>query len=305
MDTLKAILKKIFCLPPLPTVILSLFGYIFLILVAGFDVQAVALQHASYLASAYALCITITGFRYLPEAFGRFKGYLAGHFIVRKIRSTRLGEMYLSDVYFRARVSLHAGLTINLVYIAIKLSVGISCRSVWFISLTVYYLLLAVMRFSLVLYADHHQTGNDTYAEFRRYRACGIMLLLMNQALALIVIIIVRQNYGFEYPGNLIYVMALYAFYAVITAVINIVKTRRHQSPVLSAAKAVDLVVAMVAILSLETAMLSQFGGDDPMFRRGMTGSTGGAVCTIVIVMAIYMICRANINLKTKKTKGE
>lgn len=76
-------------------------------------------------------------------------------------------------------------------------------------------------------------------------------------------------------------------------------KTRRYKSPILSAAKVINLVAAMVSILSLETAMLAQFGGDDdPLFRQVMTGATGGAVCTIVIGMAVYMIWGANNNLK-------
>ena len=74
---------------------------------------------------------------------------------------------------------------------------------------------------------------------------------------------------------------------------------QEDKSPILSAAKAINLVAAMVSILSLETAMLAQFGGDDdPLFRQVMTGATGGGVCTIVIGMAIYMIWRANKNLK-------
>ena len=45
--------------------------------------------------------------------------------------------------------------------------------------------------------------------------------------------------------------------------------------------------------------MLTQFGGDDdPAFRRTMTGAVGGGVCTIVIGMAVFMIYRANKELK-------
>ncbi len=139
----------------------------------------------------------------------------------------------------------------------------------------------------------------DERLELLRYRLCGFVLLIMNQALTVLVVFIVHQNKGFDYPGLLIYAMALYAFYAVITATVDVVKTRREKSPILSAAKAINLVAAMVSILSLETAMLAQFGGnDDPMFRKVMTASTGGGVCTIVIGMAIYMIWRANKNLK-------
>ena len=130
--------------------------------------------------------------------------------------------------------------------------------------------------------------------DIRRYRLCGIMLLLMNQALMGIVIYMVRNNRGFDYPGLLIYAMATYSFYAVITAVINLVKFRKYESPVLSAAKAINLVAAMVSILSLETAMLAQFGGDDaPEFRQIMTACVGGGVCVIVIGMAAFMIWRS------------
>lgn len=135
--------------------------------------------------------------------------------------------------------------------------------------------------------------------EIHRYRLCGLMLLIMNQALAGIVIFMVHQNKGFDYPGLLIYAMALYSFYSVITAVIKLVKFRKHGSPILSAAKAINLVAAMVSILSLETAMLAQFGGnDDPLFRKAMTGATGGSVCTIVIGMAIFMIWKSTKQLK-------
>ena len=58
----------------------------------------------------------------------------------------------------------------------------------------------------------------------------------------------------------------------------------------------------MVSVLSLETALLAEFGGDDdPEFRNIMTGATGGGVCTIVIGMAIYMIWQANKALKQTK----
>jgi uncharacterized membrane protein YfcA len=99
------------------------------------------------------------------------------------------------------------------------------------------------------------------------------------------------------YPGLLIYAMALYAFYAVITAVINVIRFRRHGSPIHSAAKMISLTAALVSMLSLETAMISQFGGDDG-FRMIMTSISGGVVCTFVLAMAIYMIVRSTRFLK-------
>ena len=295
MEKFKKILKKIFCLPPLPTIVAALLGYGFVIAVAVFHIQKPILQYASYAASAYALIVTITGFVYINTAIGGVRKFISDHPLMKKFRSTKVGEKYMTNVRFRAGVSLYQGFFVNLLYIVMKLVSGIMYRSLWFIALAVYYILLAVMRFMLV----RRLNVQDEAAELHRYRLCGIMLLFMNQALTGIVVFMVQQNRGFDYPGLLIYAMAAYSFYAVTIAIINIVKTRRHKSPILSAAKAINLVAAMVSILSLETAMLTQFGGDDdPLFRQVMTGATGGGVCTIVIGMAIYMIWRANKNLK-------
>ena len=154
------------------------------------------------------------------------------------------------------------------------------------------------MRFMLLQRRKKNRHKTPMEVEIYRYRLCGIILLLMNQALAGIVIFMVHQNKGFDYPGMLIYAMAAYSFYSVITAVINIVKFRKHGSPVMSAAKAINLVAASVSILSLETAMLAQFGGDDETFRAVMTGATGGGVCLIVIGMAVYMIWRSTRQIR-------
>ena len=203
-------------------------------------------------------------------------------------------ERFLTDFRFRAGVFLGINFFINFLYIVMKLVSGIYYRSAWFIALAVYYILLALIRLMLL----HRVNTRDERMELRRYRLCGIMLLLMNQALVGIIVFMVHQNRGFNYPGVLIYAMALYSFYAVIMATINVTRSRRQESPVFSAAKAIDFVAALVSLLSLTTAMLARFGGDgDPMFRRVITALEGGVICVIMILMAIYMIVRTSRKL--------
>ena len=302
MDRFKRILKKIFVLPPVPTVVVALFGYAFVIAVTVFGINIPAVEYLSYLASAYALIVTITG---LPRMRAYIKSVKKRFFdlsAVKRIKETKYGGKYFDDIRFRAKVSLYCGLLINVLYIAVKMFSGIYYRSVWFAALAIYYILLAVMRFMLIRREKRYAERSEIEIELRRYRACGITLLIMNEALAGIVIFMVYQNRGFDYPGLLIYAMAMYSFYAVISAVVNLVKFRKHGSPVLSASKTITLIAAMVSMLSLETAMLSRFGSNDtPQFRAIMTGATGGGVCTIVICMAVYMIVKANKNLKKLK----
>ena len=61
----------------------------------------------------------------------------------------------------------------------------------------------------------------------------------------------VRTNSGFSYPGSIIYLSALYTFYTLAVAVVNLVKFRRLGSPILSAAKVLNLISAMMSILGL------------------------------------------------------
>lgn len=208
---------------------------------------------------------------------------------------------YHEDMAYRAEVSLYASLVISLLYAIIKLISGILFHSVWFGTLAGYYLLLVELRFALLDCIRSRKHPNPL-SEWRRYRLCGGMLLVMNQALTVMVALMVYRSNGFVYPGSLIYLMAMYTFYAVFIAVRNLLLFRRADSPVLAASKAVTLVTALVSVLFLETAMISQFGDSgDASFRQLMTGVTGYVVCLTVLVMAIYMMIHATGRIRAMR----
>lgn len=298
MQRMIDILKKIFKLPPIPAILIAVPSFVLVIYVLANNINNTVISYVAYTLSAYAMVIMITG---MAEMIRLIRRGIGNHPFIKKALSIPLLEKYFKEVEFRTETSLYQGLVINLLYVALKLGAGIYYRSIWFGSLAVYYLLLAVMRFSLL----HHVRSreDDRVSEWKRYRFCGIILLFMNQALAAIVVIVVKQNQGFEYAGFLIYAMAFYTFYAVIMSVINVVKFRKYGSPVMSAAKVINLTAASVSMLSLETAMLAQFGEDDVMFRQVMTSATGAGVCAIVLGMAVFMIAKSTKILKNRKKR--
>ena len=295
MERLKTILKKLFFLPPWLTVLIAVPCFAFVSVMLVMEEHSV-LSYVSYMLSAYALIITVTGITDIVRAFRQGVNSMP---FLRKVRSIPAGAKYLDDSVFRAEVSLYGGLLINLLYVVVKLVSGIYYRSLWFIALSAYYVFLSLMRFLLLHHVRRSAIGKEFESEFRRYRLCGIMLFGLNLALCAIVTLVVVWNQGFEYGGYLIYVMAMYAFYTMITSVIHVIGFRKYKSPVLSAAKVINLTAALVSMLSLETAMIAQFDTtNDPTFRRTMTAVTGFAVCVFVLSMAVYMIVRANKALK-------
>ena len=216
MERFKRIGRKLI-FPPLAVVLVSvpvsavLLVYIFM---TGREESPIA--YPSFALSAYALSILCA--RIARSAGAVKKG------VQTAIHSHPVTHRYFSDVSYKVHVSLYLSLGLNLLYAAMKLFYGAYYRSVWFGTLAVYYILLAVMRFLLLHHVSRTGIGVDAVSEFRRYRLCGIILVLMNIALSGVVVLVVRKNEGFEYAGYLIYVMAMYAFYNVIMAVRNVLK---------------------------------------------------------------------------------
>lgn len=301
IENIKRIMKRIFFLPPVPTLLIAIPSYGLVIYALMVESVNPAVAYFAYVLSAYALIITVTG------AIGIIYWIRTGiesHPFVRKMLSIPLLHRYVKEDVFRAESALYLGFLINFLYAGIKLFSGIHYKSVWFGTLAVYYILLAFMRFSLLHHVrTRNKAGNDKIASWRRYRLCGMILLFMNWALMGIIVLVIHQNSGFEYPGVLIYVMALYTFYATIMAVRNVIKFRKYGSPVLSAAKVINLTAALVSMLSLETAMLTQFGrADDAEFRQIMMAVTGFGVSVIVLGMAVYMMIHATKTIKFMKS---
>lgn len=230
-----------------------------------------------------------------------FPGYYRS--LKQKIGNNQFGNKYMTDVAYRTHLSLYLSLGINLLYVAVNLFTGIWYRSLWSITLAAYYIILAAMRFLLLRFVGRVGIKKDRVKELRRSRLCGMILMTVNLALSGVVALVIAQNKGFEYPGMLIYVMAMYAFYVTTHSIVNLFKYRKYNSPVMSTAKSISLAAALVSMLSLETAMLSQFGAENttPHFEQIMVGATGAGVCAIVVAMSVYIIVRTNKELHKLK----
>lgn len=297
MDRLHKFINTVFFLTPVKTVIIAIPSYLLVIFVLTNNIQNVAISSAAYLLSAYALIITITGIIRCVQMIRKKELPL----LLKKAISIPIPVVgrLLSEHTFRTQAALYPGFFINVIYVIWKLVFGIYYKSAWFISLALYYFVLAWMRLSLIRPFAEKEGEKRKKAELKRYRFCGASLFIINIAFTGIVVLAVTEDNGFSYPGYMIYVMAMYAFYAVITAVINLVKYRKYGNPILSAAKVISLTTAMVSMFSLESAMLAQFAdASQTAFKKIMIECTGGVICVIVIGMAVYMMFRSTKEIR-------
>ena len=242
-----------------------------------------------YCMSAY--CLTIWELP-LPRMFRKAKAN-----IMHWLTGMAFGRNYIGDLVFRGSVGLYSGMATNFFYVVFRIFVGIRYASVWFLTIAIYYLLLAIMRLSLIL----SYRNRNMKSELRCYRRTAWLLFLLNIPMGGMIVLMVLTDSGYSYPGYVIYLSALYTFYTIILAIVNLVKFRKLGSPILSAAKVLNFVAALMSLLGLQTAMISQFSTEGEAFRRRMNAITGGGVWFSVILIAVYMLLHSR---KMKEVKS-
>lgn len=273
--------------PPLPLILFltALSGYgLWQVFSTGQETSFLA--YGSYAFSFYTLTVLcLYSILVLPKKLPLWK---------QRLHRVPFFHRYSTDRMFRAKCSLHLSLSLNLIHVAVQLFQWYGQRSWWFLVLGGYYSILSIMRFLLAGYVQKHTIGADLTAEWKRSRTCGWILLLVNLSLSGAVLMMLYQNRGYHYGQYTIYAIALYTFYAVIHAVVEIFKTRHQGSPVLATAKCVSLSAALVSLLNLESGMLSQFGADmSPAAHWLFIALTGAGISVVILLLSGNLILRA------------
>lgn len=244
-----------------------------------------------YCMSAYSLTIWLSA---LPRLIKEMKTAIMTSRFMRKVSSSKITGRYLNDLAFRGNVSIYQGMAVNAFYVVFRIVAGIRYASVWFISMAVYHLVIGGLWAYLVVCYRRR----DPELERRCYHTTAWLIFLLNIPMGGMIVLMVRTNSAFSYPGSIIYLSALYTFYTMVTSVLNLVKFRKLGSPILSAAKVLNFIAAMMSILGLQTAMISRFSENGESYRKMMNAITGGFVYGIVILIAVIMLLHSR---KTRK----
>ncbi len=216
---------------------------------------------------------------------------------------TRFTSRLMEDIAYRTVVLTHVTLAMNILLALAKAAAGWYFASAWLMSLADYYIILCVARFLLLRNHRKLDALEDEQErrlhELRAYRLSGVLLIIMTAVLQAIVIMIVREGQGFTYTGALIYAVALYDFYCLARSIRYMIRMRKKHNPILVSMKTFSLASALVAMLSLQTAMFASFGRDMQLgARQFMNAFTGSTICIILLAFGIHMVTNASRQLR-------
>ena len=231
-------------------------------------------------------------------------GYSLADLCIKLPAAVRMGKAWLKehpkvegllknkDLHFK--LELYVEQIINFAYGIFKIVSGVIVGSAWIGADGIYNFAQALIQLFQIL---RRKNLGTIVQQWKSYRLCGFLILLMHLTLTGIVFQMVNWNRAEESGEIMIIATAAFAFYKFISAFIDLAKDRKHTHPVDSSVRMLELSQAIFAIFSLQAGLLHTFGTGES-WEHMLNLAVGCAVCLLTVAMGIYMIRRANREIK-------
>ena len=248
-------------------------------------------SYVLYAFSAYSLAAICLK---LPGAVRQEKNWMENHPRVKKL---------LEDKELHFKLELYIEQFINFAYGLFKIASGVVIGSAWIGADGIYNFVQALIQLFQIL---RRKKPGTIVKQWKSYWFCGVLILLMHLTLIGIVFQMVNWHRVEESGEIMIIATAAFAFYKFISSFIDLAKDRKHTRPVDSSVRMLELSQAIFAIFSLQAGLLHTFGTGEN-WEHPLNLAVGCTVCLLTVAMGIYMIRRANREIKIlqEKQNGE
>jgi len=217
---------------------------------------------------------------------------------IKTLRKYKFTSSLLDNYGYRTLVFSIISFILNIAYVAFMLVLGIMTDSVWYITITIYYLVLSIIQGS-VFYSK--KKYNNEMHQVKIFKYCGVMLIFLTLAFSGIIVLIYKSNMYFEYAGLMIYAVATYTFLKLTVAIINLFKARKQDDLYVQGLRNINLASALVSLVVLQVALFQAFA---PEHNTSVAnGLTGGVVSLIILLLGIYMIIKSKNKMKEREKK--
>ena len=200
-----------------------------------------------------------------------------------------------NDTNFKVKLFLTISIIVNIAYSVFLFVVGRIYSSKWFLVTSVYYGLLSVARIFVYFQIT---TLKQLASKIKTMRACGFFLLSINLVFSIMTFIIIYGNQFVKHHEITVITLATYTFTSLTMAIINCIKYLRKNDYLHSCVKIISLISASVSIVTLTNTMLCTFGENNLLLRSIILPILSIAVSVFIIVCAILMIRKANLDLR-------
>ena len=169
----------------------------------------------------------------------------------------------------------------NLLYALFNGALAVLYRSWWFLTMSVYYLILCFMTAEVI--RKNRQTD-------RSVRLCGIGMILLSIVTSGVVCLTIVESRNKEYHLIVMIAIATYTFALTAVSVIGAIRARKTGDLKTVTLRNISLVSAIGSVLSLQRSMLGTFSDAQDLFTITMEATTGAGAFLLIILIGLSTI---------------
>lgn len=191
-------------------------------------------------------------------------------------------KTWKSDYYFSTVFSSAISTLISIVFALYNGALGIVYQSWWHGLICVYYLLLATIRAILI------ETRRKNQKTIRMITY--LLLLVMDVSLIGPIYVMVSGERSYTYGLIPAIAMAAYTTYRITISIVHFRKSRKKDNSLLFELRMINMTDALVAVLSLQNALIIANGGMNEEMHTLTAWTSGGIYLVIVLITIMSFI---------------
>lgn len=198
------------------------------------------------------------------------------------------------DYHFRTVYTTMISALITFGFTVFNGVIGVLYRSVWNISICIYYVLLAVVR-RIIVRSQRKTVDKNQDKEIikKTYVVTHIILILIDVALVVPIALMVIGARNYTYGMIPAISMAAYTTYRMTMSIIHYFKSKRNENRFIRVIRTINLQDTLVSVLTLQNALIIANGDDmASMMRLTMWTSAGIWGVILFFTVKLFMMIR-------------
>ena len=207
-----------------------------------------------------------------------------------------------TDYDFKTITAALGSLAVTALYALYNGFLGVSHASLWHGSICVYYLVLVILRTTVIAAGKKAgRKAEPNRALAKVYIASAALLLFLNVCLIVPVsLMVVRQK-----PVDMTLIpaitMAAYTTYKVVMSSVNLKRRKRSSDRLVRLLRTINFIDALVSVLSLQNTLIMVNMKGDGSEMLTLSAITSAAIMLAVLALSIAAMIKGVISLKSKE----
>ena len=211
-------------------------------------------------------------------------------------------DRWKTDYDFKTITAALGSLAVTALFALYNGFLGVSHASLWHGSICVYYLVLVILRTTVIAAGKKaRRKAEPNRALVKVYIASAALLLFLNVCLIVPVsLMVVRQK-----PVDMTLIpaitMAAYTTYNVVMSSVNLKRRKRSSDRLVRLLRTINFIDALVSVLSLQNTLIMVNMKGDGSEMLTFSAITSAAIMLAVLALSVAAMIKGVVSLKSKE----